>query len=85
MLLADIADAQDWLVWSKTKDGRKNRNHPKPRKRPGVDPDQSVKRTKGEALPIDQFKDRLDALRRRVSTTAAEEKVRRVKVKKDGN
>ena len=28
-LLADISYSLRWLVWSKTKDGSKNRNHPK--------------------------------------------------------
>ncbi len=30
MLLAGILDANNWLVWSKSKDGQKNKNKPKP-------------------------------------------------------
>lgn len=29
MLLASIADSLRWLVWSKTKDGKRNRHQPK--------------------------------------------------------
>lgn len=41
-LLALIADAARWLVWSKTEDGAKNRNHPKPLPRPGQTPDETA-------------------------------------------
>lgn len=36
MLFADIADSLHWLVWAKTTDAQKGRNHPKPIPRPGV-------------------------------------------------
>ena len=64
LLLASAVDALNWLVWSKTKDGKKNRNHPKPIPRPGVE--EKAKRTKGVALPLDQFKKQLNLLRARV-------------------
>jgi hypothetical protein len=35
-LLADISYSLRWLVWSKTKDGAKNRNHPKRILPPGM-------------------------------------------------
>jgi hypothetical protein len=38
-LLATIADAQRWLVWSKTKDAARKRNQPKPIPRPGEEKD----------------------------------------------
>jgi len=37
LLLARLVDAGNWLVWSKTKDGAKGRNQPKPVPRPGVE------------------------------------------------
>ena len=82
MLLADIADGINWLVWAKTKDGQKNRKHPQPIPRPGVEAKQ-VKRTKGEAIPIDQFRQRLDELRARVRVSTKEETVRRVSTRKE--
>lgn len=35
-LIAGMVDSLRWLVWSKTKDGQHNRNHPQPLPRPGV-------------------------------------------------
>lgn len=82
MLLADIADGINWLVWAKTKDGQKNRKHPQPIPRPGVEAKQ-VKRTKGQALPLDQFKAKLNALRAKVMVSTGEEKVTRVRAPKE--
>ncbi|UVK62931.1 tail assembly chaperone [Gordonia phage Hexbug] len=81
MLLADMADSLHWLVWAKTKDGQRNRNQPQPIPRPGVE--QPVKRTKGEAIPIDQFKSRMDELRARLRSSTAEESVNRVSVSRE--
>jgi hypothetical protein len=78
MLLADIADGIDWLVWSKTKDGSKNRRHPEPRERPGVTP-KNQRVTKGEAVPIDQFRDKLNDLRQRVARGKVKESVKRIR------
>lgn len=36
-LLATIADVLRWLQWAKSKDGRRNRNHPELIERPGVE------------------------------------------------
>lgn len=36
-LLAGATDLLAWLQWSKTKDGARNQNQPKPIQRPGVD------------------------------------------------
>lgn len=47
-LLAQIVDNQNIQIWFKTKDGEKGRNRPKPIQRPGVDPDQDVKRIGGK-------------------------------------
>jgi len=54
-LLASIVDAQNWLVWSKTKDaqGRIPRNRPKPVRRPG-DKDESEK-ISGDVLPAEEM------------------------------
>jgi hypothetical protein len=35
-LMASMVDMLTWQVWSKSKDGQKNRNRPKPIPRPGV-------------------------------------------------
>lgn len=80
MLLADVVDGINWLVWSKTKDGQKNRRHPEPIERPGVEPTK-LRRTKGEAVPLDQLKQKLDELRARVRVSTKEETVRRVSVR----
>ena len=57
-LLAMIADANTWLVWSKSKDGQKNRNRPKPIPRPGLEDDSSdVQRFGSDPVPIDQLDD----------------------------
>lgn len=37
LLLAGMADTLSWLQWSKTEDGRRNRNRPKRIPRPGID------------------------------------------------
>jgi hypothetical protein len=53
-LLAGLADTQAWLAWTKTKDGAKGRNAPKPIARPGV-VDESKKRIGSGSLPADQM------------------------------
>lgn len=40
-LLANLLDVARWLQWSKTEDGEKNRNHPEPIPRPGLEPEKS--------------------------------------------
>ena len=54
-LLASAVDALRWLVWSKTKDGEKNRNRPKPVPRPGVKPDKG-RMSDAVAMPVDELK-----------------------------
>ncbi|ADX42599.1 hypothetical protein [Gordonia phage GTE2] len=81
MLLATAADALNWLVWAKTRDGQKNRNQPQPIQRPGVEA--TSKRTKGEAVPIDQFKEKMALLRARMKSSTAEEKVTRTSVRRE--
>jgi len=81
MLLADIADSNRIIAWQKTKDGQKGRNVPKPIPRPGVE-DTKSKRVKGDAIPINEFTQRLEALRSRVYATSAEEQVQRYGGKK---
>lgn len=60
-----IADSANWLVWSKSKDGEKNRNRPTPIERPV-----SRHRGKYEAKPRGRFEDvqaaSIDELRRRL-------------------
>jgi hypothetical protein len=55
-LLAQIADTQAWLAWTKTKDGEKGRNQPKPIVRPGV-VDDSKKQVGSGALPASEMLD----------------------------
>lgn len=52
MLLAEIVDMQHLALWSKTKDGEKNRNRPKPIERPGARPERFGKKP----LPLDDMK-----------------------------
>lgn len=40
-LAAIVADRLGILIWQKTKDGQKGRNHPPPIERPGVKPETS--------------------------------------------
>jgi len=54
-LLAEIADAQRWLVWAKTKDAQKNRNMPKPIPRPGV-VESEGRLTDVQAMDVDALK-----------------------------
>lgn len=57
-LLAQIADANAWMVWSKSKDGQKNRNRPKPIPRPGLEDDSTDVRVFGsDPIPIDELED----------------------------
>lgn len=81
MLLASAVDALNWLVWAKTRDGQKNRNQPQPTPRPGVQA--HAKRTKGEAIPIDQFKEKMALLRARMKSSTAEEKVVHTSVRRE--
>lgn len=59
-LLALIADAAQWLIWSKTRDGEKGRNRPKRIPRPGVADDQESRTLGGGALPADELEAWLD-------------------------
>lgn len=61
-MLAAIADSVRWLVWSKTRDGEKNRNRPKPLPRPGAG---SRRGTDAEInkMPVEQLKAYLQAER----------------------
>ena len=81
MLLASVVDSQNWLVWAKTRDGQKNRNQPSPTPRPGVEGVE--KRTKGEAVPIDKFKEKMALLRARMKSSTATEKVTRTSVRRE--
>lgn len=53
-LLAVIADAVIAGNWMQSKDGQRNRNRPKPIKRPGVEQD---KKFGGKAEPVDTIRD----------------------------
>lgn len=50
-LLAELTDTQHLLLWSKTKDGQKNRDRPKPIERPGRRPEKFGK----QPLPLDEM------------------------------
>jgi len=54
-LLAIIADYQAWLVWSKSADGKRNRNRPKPIPRPGISEDREVQVIGSSPVPLDQL------------------------------
>lgn len=57
-LLAEIADASAWLVWSKTKDAERNRNKPRPIPRPGITPDETDTRHFGsDPVPLADLDD----------------------------
>lgn len=51
-LLAAVADAANWLVWSKTRDGEKGRNRPARIPRPGLEPETDTRSLGGGALPV---------------------------------
>lgn len=53
-LLASIVDTQAWLAWTKTKDGARGRNAPKPTLRPGV-VDDSKQRIGSGTLPVPEM------------------------------
>lgn len=60
-LLAELVDSAAWLIWSKTDNGKKNRNRPKPIPRPGV-PDtnqmgEGERRIGSDAVPLDELDD----------------------------
>lgn len=61
-LIAMIADSVNWLVWSKTKDGERNRNKPKRIPRPGVeDTKTETLGGGGSVLPMDEMLAWLDS------------------------
>lgn len=59
-LLAIVADAANWLVWSKTRDGEKGRNRPERIPRPGLAADQETRSLGSGALPADELEAWLD-------------------------
>lgn len=56
LLLADIADAEDWLVWSKTRAAHEHGSPPDRRIRPGVLPPQHRKGSNVKAAPLSKIK-----------------------------
>lgn len=56
MLLASAVDALNVLIWQKTSDGQKGKNHPKPIQRPGVQMrgQDDVKKHKGHAVSLEE-------------------------------
>lgn len=57
-LLAGAVDALHFLQWSKTTDGAKGRNRPKPIPRPGVTPDETEERQIGsQPVTLDELDD----------------------------
>lgn len=59
-LLALVADAGNWLVWSKTRDGEKGRNRPGRVPRPGVASDTESRSMGSGALPAEELEAWLD-------------------------
>lgn len=66
-LLAIIGDAARWMMWSKTKDGQRNRKRPKPIPRPGGNEKASGRFDDIEPLPLDEAKRRLALPRREIA------------------
>lgn len=56
-LLAQLIDLTAWLVWSKTTDGQKGTNRPKPTPRPGVIPDADSSQFGSEPLSIEDMRE----------------------------
>lgn len=56
-LLPAQVDALRWLVWSKTTDGQRNRNHPKPIPRPGVKPEHRNRFEGVTVVSLDRIKE----------------------------
>ena len=56
-LLASAVDALNWLVWSKTEDGAKNRRRPKPIPRPGASTTGDERRVKGTGMTVEDAMD----------------------------
>ena len=56
-LLASAVDALNWLVWSKTEDGAKNRRLPKPIPRPGASTASDERRVKGTGMTVEEAMD----------------------------
>lgn len=65
-LLALVGDYLAWIAWSKTADGEKNRNRPKPIPRPGVEPDEDIQKFGSDPVPIDELEEFLGWAQRRV-------------------
>lgn len=59
-LLALVGDYLAWIAWSKTADGEKNRNKPKPIPRPGVEPDTDSRTFGSDPVPLDELEDFLN-------------------------
>lgn len=53
-LSALMVDALNWLVWSKTEDGAKNRNRPRPVPRPGMNTDEGSEHRRGDPLTAEE-------------------------------
>lgn len=51
-LLALVADYLAWIQWTKTEDGQKNRNRPKPIERPGVERPTDTRKIGADPVPI---------------------------------
>lgn len=54
-LLALVGDYLAWIAWSKTADGEKGRNRPKPIPRPGVEPDEDVRTFGSDPVALDEL------------------------------
>ena len=67
-LLAAGVDILSLILWSKTEDGQKNRNRPKPIRRPGDPEPQSEKSERDHlVLDIDEYKRRLALPRKSIT------------------
>ncbi|MGC4964240.1 DUF5361 domain-containing protein [Gordonia sp. DT101] len=64
LLLADIADSQRWLVWSKSKDAARPGAKPPARiPRPGVSDAEDKTRRRGNSYTLDEAKQRFKVAR----------------------
>ena len=65
-LLAAAVDALNWIAWTKTVDGQKNRNRPRPLPRPGMTEPKSKPEKPRDHLVLDleEYKRRLNLPRK---------------------
>ncbi|MCA1841342.1 MAG: DUF5361 domain-containing protein [Actinobacteria bacterium] len=79
LLLAEVADRLAILAWQNTEDGHKGKRPPAPMDRPGIE--QPNHKVKGEAIPLDEFDQRMTELRSRL---VKKQRVKKISNKRKG-